>query len=240
MRKILSIDINEKNRILEMHRSAIRKTFLIEQAQDDEEGDMFGGGGNTTSAKTQTTTTPPAKKPEQGVPSDEDLKKYGTSTNPPAKKETDLQKTRKTRIYQLIQKQPKYGFIEVGGFLNRKQNLDVQITKISMTSDNGQDSVFINGRIGEQQESEDSPYIGDIVFLYRCKDGLFELYKEPQQNPQYQGVTDDETEATVKGTNKSSKLKRTKKGDKYNNGALSKWLRNNLFLCGTKFQPIAQ
>jgi hypothetical protein len=198
MKKILSIDIDEKNRILEMHKNAIKKSFLIEQ--------------NAPTSDVET----------------------------PQKAKTGLQTNRESRIKQLLSKSPKYGFTEKSTFLGGEQNLDVQLTKVTMTNDNGLDTVYINGRIGEQQELDESPYIGDIVFIYRCKEGEFELYKKPTPNTSYIGAVDDETDNSVEKTKKVSKLRKADVGDRYYNNALSKWLRNNLFLCGTKYQPIAQ
>ncbi len=213
MKKILSLDNNEKNRILEMHRNAIKKSFLIEQ---------------TTSTQTS------------GVTQSGDTKYAEVDTNKPQRAETEYDKARKQRIATLLSRTPKYGFIEKGGFLNRKQDLDVQLTNITMTSDNGKDSVFISGKIGQQSDSGQSPYVGDIVFIYRCREGEFELYRRPKPNPSYTGIDDDETGTPIEKTKKVKKLKRADVGDRYYSNDLSKWLRANLFICGTKYQTTVQ
>lgn len=212
MKKILNLDDNEKNRILEMHRSAIKKSFLNEQ---------------TTPATTADTKS-------------DDSKYAEVDTNKPQRAETELDKIRKKRIEAILSRSPKYGFIEKKtGMLNRTQNLDVQLTNIKITNV-GVDTVFVSGKIGEQTERGESPYIGDIVFLYQCKEGEFELYTKPQPNPQYTGISDSETDSPIQDTQKVKKLRKADKGDRYYNVDLSKWLRANLFLCGTKYQPIAQ
>jgi len=183
MKKIFLVEENEKNRILEMHRTAVKQSLVSEQAD-------------------QLTTL------------------------------------RTDRINSLLKTNPKYGFIEKKRMFNREQNLDVHLKKVEVITSKGLQTVRISGTL---EEGTDNPkYLGEIMFEFDCQANTFKLLNKPKINPDYAGIEDSVTNTTVKGSEKVSKMRQTDVGDEYYSNDIAKWFKNNLFICGRKYQTMVQ
>lgn len=183
MKKIFLVEENEKNRILEMHRTAVKQSLVSEQAD-------------------QLTTL------------------------------------RKQRIDSLLKTNPKYGFIEKEKMFNREQSLDVHLKSVEVITSKGLQTVRITGTL---EEGTDNPkYIGQMIFEFDCQKNTFKLLNKPQVNPSYSGVEDTETNTPIKGSEKVSKMRKTDVGDEYYSNDIAKWFKNNLFICGKKYQTTVQ
>lgn len=183
MKKLFLVEEDEKNRILEMHKSAVKQSLISEQ--DDQ-----------------------------------------------------LTKLRTDRINGLLKTNPKYGFIEKGGMFNREQNLDVHLKKVEVITSKGLQTVRISGTL--EEGTENPQYIGQMMFEFDCQSNTFKLLNKPQVNPDYAGVQDTETSTTIKGSEKVSKMRKTDVGDEYYSNDIAKWFKNNLFICGKKYQNTVQ
>jgi len=224
MKRLFHLDNEEKNRILEMHKKASKNFYLNEQDA------TTTTNGNSTTTTTQDNTSP---------------KKITPITNP-IPKETNLSIYRKDRIKALLDTTPKYGFEELKGVFRRENNLDVYISNIQVVTINGVQTARVYGYLEEQSlDTENLQYEGDIIFDFQCSDNKFKLIKKPSENTTYSGVKtqtnfDSETDDVVSGTEGGKKIKGLKQGDPFQSNSLAGWLRNNLFICGKKFQSTVQ
>jgi len=217
MKKTLYLDNSEKERILEMHRSAIRKTFLIEQ--DDKEEDQYGSGDET-------------KKP---------------TTQPTAPNTPNINQKRDKNIKTILSKNLVYTFTDSKGIVRKTLQIPIKDIKVITKDGLPTARVYgILGQEGSTETDADGleyiehgQYTNQVIFDYDCRKRKWIVISVPALNKNYRYGQNDSTQKKGKG-DKPKELHINEK-DEYEQAEFANYLINNLFLCGERnYTPITK